>query len=208
MNEHRATPFEKIKGRILDRTYRPGQFLKTAQLAESLIVSATPVREALVKLAALGILTEVPGRGYFVSRLSETDIRDLYDLMLLYLKAALAEAQDRSGLFPAMDPADPHTTNEDVGRAVARLFSEVAQISGNRELVKAVQNLNDRLCQVRCCERFIFNDLQEEFEDMAERFDRKDWRGLTQALDAYHQRRVAHAHLITFRLESAACPST
>ncbi|MEW6597223.1 MAG: GntR family transcriptional regulator [Pseudomonadota bacterium] len=76
----RRTPYERIKARVLDRDFRPGQFLRVAQLADELTVSATPIREALVRLASEGLLTEVHGRGYFVSRLTESDLRDLYRL--------------------------------------------------------------------------------------------------------------------------------
>jgi len=49
-----------IQARILDRIYAPGERLKIHTLSAEFNVSSTPIREALTRLAALGLVTSSP----------------------------------------------------------------------------------------------------------------------------------------------------
>jgi DNA-binding GntR family transcriptional regulator len=70
---------EVLRQRILALTpgFRPGDRLWPVGLAADLGVSATPVREALERLAADGLVEVVPRRGTYVARLSTDDLDDL-----------------------------------------------------------------------------------------------------------------------------------
>src|SRR5687767_15167583 len=60
--------FELIRGQIARGELAPGERLPTEMdLCERLRVSRTPVRKALGRLAARGLLVRHPGRGTFVS---------------------------------------------------------------------------------------------------------------------------------------------
>ena len=69
-----------ILERIMDGTYQPGERLKELTLAREFHVSQAPVREALRKLEAIGVLTSDPYRGTRVRELSPTELRDAYQL--------------------------------------------------------------------------------------------------------------------------------
>lgn len=69
-----------ILERIMDGTYQPGQRLKELTLAREFRVSQAPVREALRKLEAIGVLKSDPYRGTRVRELSPTELRDSYQL--------------------------------------------------------------------------------------------------------------------------------
>lgn len=69
-----------ILERILDGTYPPGERLKELTLAREFRVSQAPVREALRKLEAIGVLQSEPYRGTRVRELSSTELRDAYQL--------------------------------------------------------------------------------------------------------------------------------
>lgn len=56
----------------------PGKPLREARLAKEWGVSRTPVREAVRRAAALGLVELRPNRAPLVSRLSSTDVTDLY----------------------------------------------------------------------------------------------------------------------------------
>lgn len=69
-----------ILERIMDGTYQPGERLKELTLAREFHVSQAPVREALRKLEAIGVLKSDPYRGTRVREFSPTELRDAYQL--------------------------------------------------------------------------------------------------------------------------------
>ncbi len=56
-----------LKERVLDRNCRPGDRLNIDALARELSVSTTPIREALARLAAEGLVRAEPYVGFFVA---------------------------------------------------------------------------------------------------------------------------------------------
>jgi DNA-binding GntR family transcriptional regulator len=56
---------------------RAGQHLVTQELAARFGVSHTPVREALIALAGLGIIDLVPNRGAVIRRVSAKEVREM-----------------------------------------------------------------------------------------------------------------------------------
>jgi DNA-binding GntR family transcriptional regulator len=56
----------------------PGTVLRQEQLSEQFDVSRTPVREALRRLAALGLVSFVPNRGVRVRTLSHDELREAF----------------------------------------------------------------------------------------------------------------------------------
>ena len=69
-----------IQGRILSGTIPIGARLRQEALAEEFGVSRTPVREALRKLQATGIVELLPHRGAVVRGPSARDIREAYEV--------------------------------------------------------------------------------------------------------------------------------
>ena len=69
-----------ILERIMDGVYRPGERLKELTLAREFKVSQAPVREALRKLEAIGVLESEPYRGTRVRGFSAKELRDAYQL--------------------------------------------------------------------------------------------------------------------------------
>src|SRR5438876_6946511 len=62
-----------VSGRIA-----PGSVLRQEQLSERFGVSRTPIREALRRLAALGLVSFVPNRGVRVRTLSRDELREAF----------------------------------------------------------------------------------------------------------------------------------
>ena len=69
---------DRIRGAVLDGTFGPGAQLGEAQLANQLNVSRGPVREAMQRLIAEGLLRNERHRGVFVIELDESDVTDIY----------------------------------------------------------------------------------------------------------------------------------
>lgn len=56
--------YDSVKSQLMDSTIQPGSLLNMAQLARTLMVSTTPLREALARLEAEGLLLVKPLQGY------------------------------------------------------------------------------------------------------------------------------------------------
>jgi len=77
--------FTTLRDEILTHKLKPGDTLNTIQLSKRLGASRTPIREALNRLASIGLVEYIPHRGAFVKKLSVPEIIELY-----YIRAALA----------------------------------------------------------------------------------------------------------------------
>lgn len=68
---------ESLLREVFQGQLRAGQRLGTQQLAERFGVSHTPIREALVSLAATGMIDLLPNRGAVVRRVTPKDVREI-----------------------------------------------------------------------------------------------------------------------------------
>src|ERR1700682_3345986 len=72
---------EHLRGFIVEGVLTPGTKLNERELCETLGISRTPLREALKVLAAEGLIEISQNRGATVSRMTETEIRETFELM-------------------------------------------------------------------------------------------------------------------------------
>ena len=72
--------YDKIKELILNEDIGPGEIVSENQLAEYLGMSRTPVREAIRRLEAVGILVSRQGFGTIVKMLTLKDIEDIFEV--------------------------------------------------------------------------------------------------------------------------------
>jgi len=79
-----------IRDRIIAGKYPPGLRLSQQQLAEELKVSRTPLREALQRLEAEGLVTGQANRGMEVAAVSLRDVEETYALRLMVEPPTLA----------------------------------------------------------------------------------------------------------------------
>ena len=67
-----------IRDLIVSGTLRGGDFIRPETVAQSLGISATPVREGLLELRTEGLVKLEPRRGFVVAPLTGDDIRDVF----------------------------------------------------------------------------------------------------------------------------------
>lgn len=70
-----------ISDRIVTGGMHPGEKLDEASLAERYKVSRTPVREALSRLSAMGLVERRPNRGAIVAVVSRTHLASMFESM-------------------------------------------------------------------------------------------------------------------------------
>lgn len=68
----------------------PGEHLRQEEIADHMRISWVPVREALLMLAADGVVVHRPNQGYFVPKISAAPIREIYQMRGLLESALLA----------------------------------------------------------------------------------------------------------------------
>ncbi|MDK3256521.1 GntR family transcriptional regulator [Blastococcus capsensis] len=105
------SPAEVSKAELVHRRLReeielgelaPGTPLSELWLVERTGASRTPVREALRRLAAEGLVDLVPRQGARVSRVSLQSVRDLFDFRALLEPAAIRQATEAAACDPAV----------------------------------------------------------------------------------------------------------
>lgn len=84
-----------LRRRILEGRYRDDQFIRQDIVATELGVSRIPVREALAKLEAEGLVIRVKYRGAVVSSLSFREIEEIYELRAMLEPHLLRRAVER-----------------------------------------------------------------------------------------------------------------
>lgn len=75
------TVVEHLRNFIVEGVLTPGTKLNERELCDTLGISRTPLREALKVLAAEGLIDITPNRGATVSRMSEAEICEMFELM-------------------------------------------------------------------------------------------------------------------------------
>lgn len=70
-----------LRNLIVEGALAPGMKLNERELCETLGISRTPLREAMKVLAAEGLIEISPNRGAFVSRMSNTEIWESFEVM-------------------------------------------------------------------------------------------------------------------------------
>lgn len=90
-----AQAYAALRHAIVTLKLRPGQSLSEQAVARQLRVSRTPVREAFIKLAEVGLLKVLPQRGTFVRKISAKAVRDARFVREAIELAVLREAVDR-----------------------------------------------------------------------------------------------------------------
>jgi DNA-binding GntR family transcriptional regulator len=140
--------YEILRESLLSQRIAPGSRLNLDLLARELHVSNTPVRQALARLEADGLVTKEPYVGFTASPLLDSrTIGELYDLRLLIEPAGAARAAKRgpgdwvdtldgiciSADGMLSDPAPEHV--EALGNADTHFHLAVAQAAGNGVIV-------------------------------------------------------------------------
>jgi DNA-binding FadR family transcriptional regulator len=176
--------YEAIKRRLM--TGPCGTRIEAARLADDLGVSVTPVRDSLYRLNGERMVDFTPGEGFHVHRLTETEFRDLLELHLILLLAALATAPKGPAVSVPADQPYPDR--------VADLFLAIAERSSNSEIVASIAAIGDRLQPSRHFDAIILVDAEAEYRRIeAAVADAEPQAQIRNLLLDYHERRAHEA---------------
>lgn len=151
--------YERIRKKILDSELAPGSHILEQELAVSLGVSRTPVREAVIRLQNEGLLEIVPRHGVRIVPIAISDMREIYDV-LMSLEPRAAELLAERGASPKelrlleascekMTDALARGEMEEWALVDEEFHLGIVQLSGNRRLADIVLNCWDQVHRAR-----------------------------------------------------------
>jgi DNA-binding GntR family transcriptional regulator len=88
--------YNTLRASIIDGSYPPGTRVTEQKVAASAGVSRTPVREALQRLEAEGLLSFIPHQGAVVTSWSHRDAEDIFELRAMLEGYAARLASERA----------------------------------------------------------------------------------------------------------------
>lgn len=146
------TVFQALCRALREGIYRPGDRLREDEIARSLNVSRTPVREAFGRLLARRLVEPLGARGLVVRSLDQSEVLELYAIREI-LEGAAARLAAQYASLPEIDAMhDQHASLcAAVGDAaelarINRLFhSTIIRASRNRYLDHALQEMQDSI---------------------------------------------------------------
>jgi DNA-binding GntR family transcriptional regulator len=150
--------YTHLRAGILDNTYPPGSSLPEEAMAAKLNVSRVPIREALRRLSAEGLVTVIPRQGATVTELTSKQFLDAYQVRealevlavrLAAPKLAPEDLQQLDALQQAMHTAaETHDANAFFA-ANADFHGFLVDKAGNGDLKSIYESLIDRMRRYR-----------------------------------------------------------
>ena len=152
--------YSTLRDEIIDWALPPGSVLGEVEQAARLGVSRTPLREALARLTADGLVATQAGRGLVVTDISIENIRELFEVRqaLEEQAARLAAIRGDADIFAELEReflAVPSLLDHDDPARhayyglVARFDDAMDDAVGNAYLVAALRALRTHLVRVR-----------------------------------------------------------
>lgn len=175
-----STVYETLRNEIIELRLAPGSPIDELQLSERFSLSRTPIREALVRLSAEGLITTLTNRATIVSQIDFLGLPEFFDALTLmyrvttrlaaanHTEADIAQIRTLQSAFAlAVEQRDALamiSTNRDFHVAIA-------QAGGNRHYVELFTRLLDEGRRILRLYYSSFNDVLpnqyvSEHEDM------------------------------------------
>lgn len=152
-----------LRDEILSGTHPPGDALRQEPLAKRFDVSRIPIREALNRLQADGLVQLRPRRGYVVASLDLEEIKEIFELRMVL--------EEHIGRIATM------RRNEKDVRDVRRIVEAMEQVKINHQDDVVSWSKLNRKFHTRLCEasgRRHFYNVTNAFRDMVERYIRME----------------------------------
>ncbi len=150
--------FEQLKKMIFDGEFRPGNRIIESEVAESIGISRTPVREALHKLEAERLIVRLPKGGYVVKGMSMGEIEEIFDIRVIlesfagYLAAERWKDNEIAPLEDKLEEFEKYLMINDL-KELTRLNTEFHELlyalSKSPKLIEMINNLRDEIFLLR-----------------------------------------------------------
>ncbi len=178
--------YSALKRDMLGGRMQSGR-LQITILEERYRASATPVREALLRLVGEGLVVMPPAGGFAIWQPGVKEVVDLHELTMRLCYCATTWDGRQS-----LEAADENMA-VDIPTRIEHLFSFLARRTGNKVLTAIMASLNDRLHRARLVEPLILTGLEHEYASLAGLAQHGNPAALRRAILTYHRRRIRRA---------------
>ncbi|MEM1399926.1 MAG: GntR family transcriptional regulator [Pseudomonadota bacterium] len=151
--------YVRMKQEILSNRMPPGFQAPEPDIAHRLGMSRTPVREALIRLEADGLVELIPRRGARVLPVSTSDMQEIYEILTALEPEAAAQLAERKPTPAELAPLDDATSQMEVALEVNDLdrwaiaddlfHRQLLELHGNRRLASFASTLFDQAHRAR-----------------------------------------------------------
>jgi len=147
--------YRTLLNEIQSGDLRPGAVIAEVEQATRLGVSRTPLREALGRLAADGLVAQASPRVTVVTDIDAADIRDLFDVRRALEETAARLAAQRgdsdafAGLAAEFGRVDPDAAPDDYYALIAGFDEALDAAVDNDYLTSALRTVRTHLVRVR-----------------------------------------------------------
>jgi DNA-binding GntR family transcriptional regulator len=166
--------YEHLRAAILEGRLEPGTELTEVALAEQLGVSRGPLREAIGRLAAEGLVSVSPRRGAVVRSLSKEEFLELYQVrealerMAMQLAALRLTDEEFDGLTALNEEMAAHAAGNKVEaffEANLAFHARLLEASGNEKLQELYRQLLGQLGRYRLRSLTLRGNLQRSVSE-------------------------------------------
>ncbi|SPJ27141.1 GntR family transcriptional regulator [Falsiruegeria mediterranea] len=151
--------YEQVRQMAANFEFKPAERINESELSKQLGASRTPLREAMNRLTAEGLLMFEPGRGFFCQPLTPELVVHLYEVREALETSAIRAAVERAGdddiaairqfLSDTAERYADGTPTKEIVRLDEEFHLMIAQLSGNPELVNMIKLTYERIRYVR-----------------------------------------------------------
>jgi DNA-binding GntR family transcriptional regulator len=170
----KAQVFESVRSAIVQGRLEGGKLYSVEALSREMNVSRTPVREALLDLAARGMVRFERSQGFRVLQMSVDDLREVLTMRLIAEVPAAFRATQLAGPADLADLQEQVAAMTELQRAGdsqqllesdRRFHRRILEISGNQRLAEHVDRLRDLMTLHGYYSRDVQLDLNQHLAD-------------------------------------------
>jgi DNA-binding GntR family transcriptional regulator len=146
--------YTALKERIVSGSFPPGSFLSERKLVEQFGMSKTPIRSALERLEAEGLVAVSPRQGIVVREPSIQEIADLFAIRWAierYVLESLAGRLTKDQVHHIKDnlrKQQQAVQTDDLANAIqldGEFHALFCEFLGNQEILRVIQQLRERM---------------------------------------------------------------
>lgn len=135
----------KLKGYVNSGAFHSDKHLQPHELADILKISATPIRDALARLANEKMVSYIPGHGYFGKRYDTMEQEELHGLADMILIACLKKDESWKDEYKIL--IDLYKKDDLL--SILDVYLYISSKSNNKQIIEIMENYTDRV-------RFIY----------------------------------------------------
>ena len=201
----REQVYEHVVHMIRTNELDYGDKINIAELQEQLGVSRPPINEALIQLAADGILDNVPRKGFFVKQMTTQQTYEVFEIIsaldIYILEKIMKTAKDKDIdtlriIVSKIDDAIERENFDDYQELQDRFHHTYLDICGNQMLIGLMDDLRRNVIRTTVFSEDsesmfnYFREANKDHEEIVERIEKKNAEGLTELILKHNYRKL------------------